>query len=69
MGKSLLEALVKAASAHERSCWVEFQKLELSPGQPKVLSRLRYQEGYLQKELAAFCRVEPLPLWSTGELV
>lgn len=59
MGMELLASLVKASSAHERSCWAEFQKLDLSPGQPKVLSRLRYQEGYLQKELAAFCRVEP----------
>lgn len=59
MGMLLLASLIKASSAHEKSCWAEFQKLDLSPGQPKVLSRLRYQEGYLQKELAAFCGVEP----------
>lgn len=59
MGRSLLIGLTGAAAAHERSCWAEFQKLDLSPGQPKVLSRLRYQEGYLQKELAAYCHVEP----------
>jgi DNA-binding MarR family transcriptional regulator len=33
--------------------------LDLSPGQPKVLSSLRFQEGHLQKELAALCHVEP----------
>ncbi len=59
MGMELLVSLLKASQAHEKSCWAEFQKLDLSPGQPKVLSRLRYQEGDLQKELAAFCRVEP----------
>lgn len=59
MSMSLLVSLVGASAAHEKSCWAEFQKLDLSPGQPKVLSRLRYQEGYLQKELAAVCHVEP----------
>ncbi|MGN1084305.1 MAG: MarR family winged helix-turn-helix transcriptional regulator [Lachnospiraceae bacterium] len=59
MEKRLHVALIEASAAHERSSWAEFQKLDLSPGQPKVLSRLRYQEGYLQKELAALCHVEP----------
>lgn len=59
MSMSLLVSLIGASTAHEKSCWAQFQKLDLSPGQPKVLSRLRYQEGYLQKELAEYCHVEP----------
>ncbi|MDD6034814.1 MAG: MarR family transcriptional regulator [Lachnospiraceae bacterium] len=59
MGNQLMVALIEASMAHQKSCWAEFRKLDLSPGQPKVLSRLRYKEGYLQKELASLCRVEP----------
>lgn len=59
MREQLIVALINASSTHQKSCWTEFRKLDLSPGQPKVLSRLRYQEGYLQKELAALCHVEP----------
>ena len=59
MREQLIVALLSASAAHQKSCWGDFRKLELSPGQPKVLSRLRYQEGYLQKELAALCHVEP----------
>lgn len=59
MREQLITALISASSSHQKSCWAEFRKLDLSPGQPKVLSRLRYQEGYLQKDLAAVCHVEP----------
>lgn len=59
MGKRLHAALIEASAAHEKNSWAEFRKLNLSPGQPKVLSSLRYKEGYLQKELAEFCHVEP----------
>lgn len=59
MREQLIVALLNASAAHQKSCWADFRNLDLSPGQPKVLSCLRYQEGYLQKELAALCRVEP----------
>lgn len=59
MKEQLIVALIQASSSHQKSCWAGFRTLDLSPGQPKVLSRLRYQEGYLQKDLAALCRVEP----------
>lgn len=59
MREQLIVALIKASTAHQKSCGTEFREYELSPGQPKVLSRLRYQEGYLQKDLAALCNVEP----------
>lgn len=59
MREQLIVALLSASAAHQKSCWGGFRELDLSPGQPKVLSRLRYQEGYLQKELASLCHVEP----------
>ena len=59
MREQLIVSLLRASAAHQKSCWAGFRELDLSPGQPKVLSRLRYQEGYLQKELAALCHVEP----------
>ena len=59
MREQLIVALLSASAAHQKSCWGGFRALDLSPGQPKVLSRLRFQEGYLQKELAALCHVEP----------
>lgn len=59
MREQLIVSLLSASAAHQKSCWAGFRELDLSPGQPKVLSRLRYQEGYLQKELAALCYVEP----------
>jgi len=59
MREQLIVSLLSASAAHQKSCWNGFRELDLSPGQPKVLSRLRYQEGYLQKELAALCYVEP----------
>lgn len=59
MGRTLLSAIVSASSAHERCCASQFRELDLSPGQPKVLSRLYVKEGHLQKDLAGLCRVEP----------
>lgn len=59
MEKRMHIALIEAAEAHRKSCVSEFTKMNLTAGQPKVLSRLRQQEGYLQKELAALCHVEP----------
>ncbi|MBR6020453.1 MAG: MarR family transcriptional regulator [Lachnospiraceae bacterium] len=41
-----------------------YQALGLTPGQPKVLNVLFEEEGYLQKDLAARCRVEPATMTS-----
>ena len=59
MSNELLISLVGASNAHQKACCSRFAELGLTPGQPKVLSRLNYQEGYLQKELANLCGVEP----------
>lgn len=57
--KKLHKALIFSSAAHRKVCRSEFQKLNLSDGQPKVLEALSEKEGYLQKDLAARCHVEP----------
>jgi DNA-binding MarR family transcriptional regulator len=57
-------ALIGCSSAHKKSSMQEFQKMNLTTGQPKVLSILSKKEGYLQKDLAARCHVEPATLTS-----
>lgn len=41
-----------------------YTSLGLTSGQPKVLNVLYEEEGYLQKELATRCRVEPATMTS-----
>lgn len=62
--KRLHTALIGCYAAHKRCCFQEFQKLNLTTGQPKVLSILFHNEGYLQKELAARSHVEPATMTS-----
>lgn len=57
-------ALIGSYSAHKKSSFHKFQKLDLSTGQPKVLSILYQKEGYLQKDLAKRCHVEPATMTS-----
>lgn len=57
--KRLHRALIYSSSAHRKACRTEFQRLNLSEGQPKVLAVLFEKEGYLQKDLARICHVEP----------
>lgn len=57
-------ALIGGSLAHRKCCMQEFQKLNLTTGQPKVLSILSQKEGYLQKDLAARCHVEPATMTS-----
>ena len=55
-------ALIAASLAHKKRCRQEFQRLNLSDGQPKILSILNQKEGYLQKELALRCHIEQATL-------
>lgn len=55
----LHKSLIVASSAHKKVSRTEFQKMNLTEGQPKVLEVLSECEGYLQKELAVKCHVEP----------
>lgn len=60
----LHKALIASSAAHKKYSMQEFQRLNLSTGQPKVLSILYEKEGYLQKELALLCHVEPATMTS-----
>ncbi|NLK99935.1 MAG: MarR family transcriptional regulator [Clostridiales bacterium] len=60
----LHQALIGSYSAHKKYSFQKFQKLNLSTGQPKVLSILSNKEGYLQKDLAKRCHVEPATITS-----
>lgn len=57
-------ALIGCSAAHKKGSMQEFQKMNLTTGQPKVLSILSRKEGYLQKDLAVRCHVEPATLTS-----
>ena len=59
MPEALHLILANASLAHKKKCRQQFQDLNLSEGQPKVLSTLLVQEGIVQKELAGICHVEP----------
>lgn len=54
--------LLALANAHKKYSMQKFSQLNLSTGQPKVLSILLQQEGYLQKDLAKRCHIEPATL-------
>ena len=56
--------LICASAAHKKYCRQRFQELDLTEGQPKVLSVLSAMENCLQKELAEACRVEPATMTS-----
>lgn len=62
--KRLHSALINCYLAHKRRCFQEFNKLNLSTGQPKVLTILYHNEGCLQKDLAKLCKVEPATMTS-----
>lgn len=55
--EKLFWALIKAQSAHAEASRKVFAKLELTEGQPKILYLLRRNDGYVQKELAEYCKI------------
>lgn len=57
-------ALISTYSAHKKCSFKEFQKLDLTTGQPKILSILYQNEGCLQKDLAKKAHVEPATMTS-----
>lgn len=57
-------ALMGVANLHKKYSMRQFNQLNLTTGQPKVLSILSNKEGYLQKDLAKRCHVEPATMTS-----
>lgn len=64
INKRLHVALISSYLAHKKCSFQEFQKLDLTTGQPKVLTILYQKEGYLQKDLAMRAHVEPATMTS-----
>lgn len=56
--------LIRASASHKKRSRQSFQELNLTEGQPRVLSILRNMEGCQQKELAKACHVEPATMTS-----
>lgn len=54
--------LLEMSQAHAGRSREEFQKLNLTDGQPKILYILEKQDGHTQKDLAELCRIRPSTL-------
>ncbi len=59
MEHSFHSALIRASYLHRVISREEFQKLDLSEGQPKILLHLLSGNGILQKDLSQVCNVKP----------
>ena len=57
--ENFFRELIYLFNAHKRYNTQRFHSLGLSTGQPKVLSILLQNEGFVQKDLAERCMVEP----------
>lgn len=65
MGQNFLHVLlIMASAAHKKRSRHRFLQLNLTEGQPRVLSILRNMEGCQQSELAEACCVEPATMTS-----
>lgn len=58
MQDKLFLALLDTYSAHAEASRREFQALDLTEGQPKILYILRRKDGQVQKDLADTCKVK-----------
>ena len=59
MKNKIFLALLETQGAHAELARMEFQKMNLSEGQPKILYVLLKEEGCVQKELAGIAQVRP----------
>lgn len=59
MEKFFFLEMLSMSAAHAKRTRLRNQNLGLSDGQPKMLFILSRQEGWLQKDLAEFCKISP----------
>lgn len=64
MENQLHYALIRTYFTHRHRSRQEFQALDLSDGQPKILLHLLSGDGVLQKELSGQCGVRPATMTS-----
>lgn len=64
MNKRFHKLLIGTQNVHYKKSISQFSTLGLSPGQPKILEKLKQLESCTQKELAKACEVEPATITS-----
>ena len=57
--REIREAMVRMEAARKRILHPYFQKLGLTPGQPRILNKLFERDHVSQRELADYCNVDP----------
>jgi DNA-binding MarR family transcriptional regulator len=64
MKETLHMALIKFSKSHIRKAQMEFNKVGLTQGQPKILDFLVENDGCIQREIAESCEIEPATVTS-----
>lgn len=57
--KRFHQYLINISNIHKKRSQTSFVELGLTPGQPKIIDALGKIDGCAQKDLAAFCELEP----------
>lgn len=60
----LYKVLIKLFKTHSKTAHIEFSKIGLTKGQPKVLNFLVMNNGCIQKDIAESCNIEPATVTS-----
>ncbi len=60
----LHRALINLLTIHRGKAKLEFNKIGLSQGQPKILDFLLVNDGCIQREIAENCRIKPATVTS-----
>lgn len=62
--EQLHKIIIKLSKAHRKAAHVEFCKVGLSEGQPKILNFLIENDGCIQRDIAENCRIKPATVTS-----
>ncbi|MDF2672230.1 MAG: MarR family transcriptional regulator [Clostridiales bacterium] len=62
--ETLHMTFIRLNKAHRKRCHEEFNRVGLSPGQPKILDFLLENDGCIQRELSENCNIEPATVTS-----
>jgi DNA-binding MarR family transcriptional regulator len=62
--QKLHKVIIRLSKAHRKAAHIEFSKIGLTQGQPKVLDFLVLNNGCIQKDIAENCKIEPATVTS-----
>lgn len=62
--ETLHSTLIRLARTHKRRVNIEFTKILLTEGQPKILYYISENSGCIQREIAERCNIEPATVTS-----